>query len=97
MGNNKQVRQAKQAKAEEEKKAETAQTADNPIVDTIENLKRENAELKNQVAQLQYRVEILLTRINRIESFQTEMDVYLRNHQHQNQNLFSESSKSRGG
>ena len=88
MINNKQVKQAKQANAEEKKKA---QKAENPIANTIENLKKENAELRSQVAQLQYKVEILLTRINRIESFQTEMDVYLRNHQHQNQNLVSES------
>ena len=69
-----------------------AQDAENPIANTLENIKQENAELKSTVQQMQYQMQILITRLNRLESFQTEMDVYLRNHKHQDQEMRLQSA-----
>ena len=62
---------------------------ENPLV-LIDDLQQENALLKQQLQQQEQRIQGLsmqlqrmITRVNRLEMYQNDMDVYLRNHQHQ--------------
>ena len=79
------TRQEKKGMKKKEK--EKASNSSNPLADTIESLRAENAQLKQALFGLQRQVQLLISRVDKNELFMHEMDVALRNHSHRNKNV----------
>ena len=52
-----------------------------------ENMERRMGQMELQLQQLLLKMEETISRLNRIDQMQIQMDVYLRNHAHQQQGM----------
>ena len=65
---------------------EPKKIVENDLVKQVMRLEEENNQLKKFVQQQSMNIEQVISRLNRVDQMQIQMDVMLRNHQHKEAN-----------